>query len=56
MMTYTKLSKKPNLFRTFTGLTIEEFDRLYQTIENKYEEYETERLDRSDRKRAIGQI
>lgn len=55
MMTYSKLSKKQSLFRTFTSLTIEEFDRLYQTIETKYEEYETERLDRADRKRAVGQ-
>jgi hypothetical protein len=55
MMTYSKLSKKPNLFRAFTGLRIEEFDQLYKTIESKYEEYENERLDRPDRKRAIGQ-
>ncbi len=54
-MTYSKLSKKPNLFRAFTGLRIEEFDRLYKTIESKYEEYENERLDRPDRKRAFGQ-
>ncbi len=55
MITYSKLSKKPNIFRTFTCLEIEEFDRLYKTIESGYREYEIKRLDRPDRKRAIGQ-
>ncbi|MGC1135841.1 MAG: hypothetical protein WA941_23655 [Nitrososphaeraceae archaeon] len=28
------------LFRSFTGLTISEFDYIYKEIESKYEEYE----------------
>ena len=35
MLSYIQLSKKPKMFKTFTGLSIEEFDRLYQIIESK---------------------
>jgi len=55
MMSYALLSKKPGMFRTFTGLSIEEFDRLYQIVENRYEDYERKRLSREDRKKRIGQ-
>lgn len=55
MMAYSKLSKRPSMLRPFTGLKIEEFDRVYKTIESKYEEYENKRRDRPGRKRAIGQ-
>ncbi|MDI6917864.1 MAG: transposase [Thermoplasmatales archaeon] len=54
MLKYVKLSKKPKTFRTFTGLTIEEFDDLYTKIETKCLQYETKRLYREDRKRAVG--
>jgi len=54
MLTYSKLVKKPKIFRTFTGLTVEEFDDLYAKIESKYQEYEVKRLQRKDRKRALG--
>jgi len=43
------------MFKTFTGLSIEEFDRLYQIIESNYEKYEEKRLSREDRINAIGQ-
>lgn len=39
-MSYRGLSKKPLLFRSFTGLTVSEFDYIYKEIESKYEEYE----------------
>jgi hypothetical protein len=55
MMRYTLVSKKPRIFSTFTGLSIKEFDGLYQTIEEKYGEFEKKRLDRKDRKNRIGQ-
>jgi hypothetical protein len=55
MMNYILISRKPKIFRSFTGLGIEEFDRLYQMIEAKYEEYEKKRLSREGRKKAIGQ-
>jgi len=54
MLTYEKLSKKPGLFRTFTGLTCEEFDRIYAQLEQQYPKYEQKRLRRKNRKRAIG--
>ena len=54
MMNYTLISRKPKIFRSFTGLGIEEFDRLYQMIEDRYEEYEKKRLSREGRRKAIG--
>lgn len=55
MLTYKKLSRKPHSFRSFTGLEVEEFDRLYDLIDKQYDAYEDERLKRKDRINAIGQ-
>jgi len=55
MMSYTLLSKKPKIFRTFTGLSIEEFNRLYPMIADRYGDYEKKRLSREGRKKDIGQ-
>ena len=60
MMSYTLLSKKPKIFRThknrrflvrqiedlsaFTGLSIEEFNRLYPMIADRYGDYEKKRV------------
>jgi len=54
MLTYEKLSRTPGLFHTFTGLTCEEFDRIYTQLEKQYPKYEQKRLGRKNRKRAIG--
>ena len=54
MLTYEKLSRTPGLFHTFTGLTCEEFDRIYKQLEQQYPKYEQKRLGRKNRKRAIG--
>lgn len=54
MLNYSGLSKKPSHFRNFSGLEIQEFDNLNQTIKEKYGAYEQKRLQREDRKRAIG--
>ncbi|MGQ9515116.1 MAG: hypothetical protein ACUVTL_08750 [Thermoproteota archaeon] len=43
MLTYSKLAKRPSIFRSFTGLDVPEFDHLYERIESGYEEYERER-------------
>jgi hypothetical protein len=48
------LSKKPSVFRNFSGLEVPEFDTLNLKIEEKYPAYEQQRLAREDRKRAIG--
>lgn len=55
MLTYKKLAKRPSLFRSFTGMTIEEFDKLYEFAESRYDNYEIKRLSRKDRINAIGQ-
>lgn len=55
MLSYMKLSRKPDSFRTFTGLTVEEFDKLYSIVKDKYQEHEKKRLDRKNRKKSIGQ-
>ena len=54
MFNYEKLSRHPSIFRSFTGLTVPEFDALYRKIDRKYPEYEVRRLQRPDRKRDIG--
>ena len=54
MLNYTTLSKHPTHFKTFTGLTLEEFNTLNEQIHQKYQEHEQKRLYKKDRKRAIG--
>ena len=58
MLSYERLSRKPLLFKSFTGLTLQEFDNIYnKEIVNRYEKYELKRLSykrKEDRKRKIG--
>jgi hypothetical protein len=54
VLNYAILSKHPEHFKNFTGLTLEEFNTLNQQITQKYETYEQKRLTRENRKRAIG--
>jgi hypothetical protein len=54
LFSYDRLSKKPLLFRSFTGLTIEEFDNMYSKIERKYEKHEVQRLSKRKRERRLG--
>jgi Helix-turn-helix of DDE superfamily endonuclease len=53
-MSYARLSKRPLLFRSFTGLEISEFNEIYTEIESRYSEHERERLSRMKRERKIG--
>ncbi len=55
MPLYNRLSRKINSFRSFTGLSVEEFNKLYDIVEKQYPESEEKRLDRKDRINAIGQ-
>jgi hypothetical protein len=48
-MSYTRLSKRPSLFRSFTGLEISEFNEIYTEIESRYNEHERKRLSRTKR-------
>jgi hypothetical protein len=55
LLSYDKLSRKPLLFKSFTGLSVQQFDDIYQKIE-KYANHETNRLliHNKYRKRAVG--
>ena len=54
MLNYGGLSKKPLMFRSFSGLEVSEFDVLHLKIEEAYPAFEQKRLYRSDRKRRVG--
>ena len=56
LLSYDKLSKKPTLFKSFTGLSVQEFDDIYNIeIVKKYHKHEFKRLSkRKNRKRCIG--
>ncbi|MER5176105.1 MAG: hypothetical protein ABJB76_03325 [Candidatus Nitrosocosmicus sp.] len=55
MLSYETLSKKPLLFKSFTGLTIQEFDDIYnKEITKRYCKHELIRLSKQiNRKRYI---
>ena len=54
MLSYDKLSTKPKLFKSFTGLTLQEFDEIYdKEITKRYKKHEIKRL--SSRKDKEGE-
>jgi hypothetical protein len=57
LLSYAKLSRKPILFKSFTGLTVQGFDEIYDKELTKiYHDYEIKLLStkRKDRKRDSG--
>jgi len=54
MLNYNVLSKKPSVFRYFSGLEVPEFDALNLKIKQRHSTFEQKRLFRADRKRKIG--
>jgi hypothetical protein len=56
LLSYDRLSRKPLLFKSFTGLTVQEFDDIYdKEITKRYSNYEIQRLSkRKNRKRSTG--
>ncbi len=57
MLSYDKLSKKPLLFKSFTGLTVQEFNDIYEkNVTKRYAKHEIRRLSKrkKDRERRIG--
>jgi len=55
MLSYTRLSRTPSTFRSFTGLEVPEFDALYAKVEGAYPSFEEKRLSKGgDRKREVG--
>jgi len=54
MVTYYSLRRNPRAFKRITGLSVEEFDRLYADFEPAWIAAEQARLQRPERKRAMG--
>ena len=54
MISYQKLIEKPRVFKSITGLRIDEFERLSQKVAPAWVEHEHKRLDHPNRQRAIG--
>ena len=59
MFSYERLSKKPLLFKSCTGLTVQKFDDIYdKEIAKRYDKYEIQRLSKRNkiRERNIGAV
>ena len=59
MLSYDRLSKKPLLFKSFTGLTVQEFDDIFQKeVMKRCDKHEVQRLSEckngKNRERNIG--
>lgn len=57
MLSYDRLSRKPILFKSFTGLTVKEFDGIYDNeMAKRYRRHEIKRLSsrKDSRERSIG--
>jgi len=55
MMSFSSLSKRPSIFRSFTGRTIDEFNALCETVEKNYGKFNKKRLSKRKRENEIGQ-
>ena len=53
-MKYSKLSKKPKMFRKITGIAVDHYKEIVEKMQPYWEESERERLSRPNRKRQIG--
>ena len=55
MLSYDRLSRKPLLFKSFAGLTVQEFDNIYdKEIIKRYDKHELQRLSKKYRERKVG--
>ena len=54
IISYAELKKKPRILKGFAGVTAQEFEALEAKAEPLWQDQEFKRLDRPDRKRAIG--
>jgi len=54
MISYESLSPKPRIFKSLTGTTVPEFDKLCEQVYPVWQRNEMERLNRPERQRAIG--
>ena len=57
LLSYERSSKKLLLFKSFTGLTVQEFDNIYNNeITKKYEKHESKRLSSKQKEKRIRKI
>jgi transposase len=54
MLSYTLLSRRPRAFYNLTGISLAEFDRLFDQFVPLWQQAEQQRLARATRQRAIG--
>jgi hypothetical protein len=56
LLSYDELSRKPMLFKSFTGISVQQFDYIFKEIESRYDKYEIKRLSsrKERRERAVG--
>ena len=54
MRVFKIMSKNARAFRTTVGISLQQFDFLIRDVEKTYQQAESERLARSDRKRRVG--
>jgi hypothetical protein len=57
LLSYDKLSRKLIPFKSFTGLSVQQFDDIFKEIESRYDKHEINRLSSrkdSRRERAVG--
>jgi hypothetical protein len=54
MTIYEKLRRRPAVFRNLTGMSISEFETLYQQVGDNIESYDNMQLTRRERQRAVG--
>jgi hypothetical protein len=54
MTVYEKLSRRSASFRNLTGLSLDEFEVLYQQVVDDIERYDETQLEQRDRQRAVG--
>jgi hypothetical protein len=54
MTVYEKLRRRPASFRSLTGLSLDEFEVLYQQVVDDIERYDETQLEKRDRQRAVG--
>jgi hypothetical protein len=54
ILRYCHLSRFPRVFKSLTGVDVPEFDRLVRDILPRYVAAEHTRLNRPNRKRALG--
>jgi len=60
LLSYDRQSKKPLLFKSFTGILVQTFDNIYdKKITKRYNKYELQRLSsakKAVREREIGAV